>query len=88
MAMQYTDGSWGETKPLDEALEDFKEASEFNLARKLVTGSHEEIEAEKLKDQLAAQVAELEKRMDQVDSHKQFDRVVIPTNDEIREFNK
>jgi hypothetical protein len=44
MSVQYSDGSFSETMPFDEAVEEFQKALDLNTARALIVGTEDEIE--------------------------------------------
>jgi hypothetical protein len=84
MATEYRDGSFGETKPLKEAIEDFSKALEDGTAKALHVGTPEEIEQVKARKQAdpAKEIEELKKRMDALESEKKSP-IRVPTWEEV-----
>jgi hypothetical protein len=67
MSTQYKDGSFGETLPIDEAMEEFKKAMDSGLAQTFLVGTEQEVNARKDRmkeqiniDDLADRISELE----------------------------
>lgn len=63
MAIEFIDGSFGETKPVDEALEEFKELISAGQVRALHVGTEEEIEQRKVEAESSELFGELEGRV-------------------------
>jgi hypothetical protein len=84
MSVQYTDGSFSETMPFDDAVEKFQEALDLNTARALIVGTEDEIEQIKTMKTLKDQIAELSARVDKIeDGPIKSKNVVIPTREEM-----
>jgi hypothetical protein len=50
MATEYKDGTFGETLPFDDAMEEFLEACEDGTAKALHVGSYDEVELKKARE--------------------------------------
>lgn len=84
MSVQYTDGSFSPTEPVEFAVEKFNKALNIGTARALYVGTENEIEQIKKKKALEDQIRELSSRLDKVeDGPVSSDSIVIPTRDEI-----
>jgi len=84
MSVQYTDGSFSETEPIEFAIEKFNKALDLGTARALYVGTENEIEQIKKKKKIEDQIAELSARVDKVeDGPIKSESVVIPTRDEM-----
>lgn len=59
MSVQYTDGSFSETMPLDEAIEEFQDALNQGTARALYVGTENEVEQIKKRKALEDQISEM-----------------------------
>lgn len=87
MSTQYRDGTFGETKPFPEAMEEFMNAVDSNTAKAFRVGTFEELEkvkkevtnAEKI-DALKLKVADMEAR---INKNK---IIAIPTFSEVKEI--
>jgi hypothetical protein len=84
MSVQYTDGSFSETIPFDDAVEEFQDALQQGTARALYVGTENEIEQIKTMKTLKDQIAELSARVDKIeDGPIKSKNVVIPTREEM-----
>jgi len=84
MATEYRDGSFGETKPLKDALKEFGDALEDGTAKALHVGNAEEIEQVKTRKQAdsAKEIEELKRRIDALESEKKSP-IRVPTWEEV-----
>lgn len=86
MSTQYKDGTFGETRPMPEAMEHFMDAMEAGTAKALLVGTAAEVEAQKAEAQqkqdmqaLVDRVAELEAKHSRV--------IEAPTLKEVEAFS-
>ena len=70
MATQYLDGPFGETKPLEEAKEEFFNALEAGTAKAFHVGTPESIEAVKNEANLSDKVDELSAKLREFESER------------------
>lgn len=77
MATEYKDGTFGETLPIDEALEEFQNACEDGTAKALHVGTYDEIELERAKADFRR---DLQKSMEEL--NKQADKLQQKDKDE------
>lgn len=68
MSVQYTDGTFGETLPIKEAMEKFKIALESGTAKALHVGSPTDIDKAKQEYALNKHIAGLEQRVRELES--------------------
>lgn len=85
MAIEYTDGTFGPTMPLKEAMEKFFSHAETGLVRALYVGSSAEIEQRKADLNFSERLKKLEDRVDEVEPVKSG-ILHIPTHAEIKTF--
>lgn len=89
MATEYKDGTFGETLPIDEAFEEFKEACENGTAKALHVGSREEVEASKesikFRNDIQDIIGEMNARIRELESESKLDESIIqkPTWEDI-----
>jgi exonuclease VII small subunit len=84
MSVQYRDGSFSETMPFDEAVEEFQKALDLNTARALIVGTEDEIGQIKNRKALEDEIAELSARVTELeDGPIKSEKVIIPTRDEV-----
>lgn len=84
MSIQYTDGSFSDNMPLDEAVDAFHGAIASGTARALYIGTPEDLDRVKKKASLEKEIEELKGRIsDLEDGPLSSDSIVIPTRDEI-----
>ena len=85
MATQYQDGSFGETKEMPEAMEEFFDAMEAGTAKAFHVGTPEQIEAAKEESSLSDKVVELAAKLKEFELER--DGVIVkPTFDEMAQI--
>ena len=93
MATEYKDGTFGETLPFDEAMEEFLEAREEGIAKALHVGSYDEIEKEKAKKDfwrdVEKSIEELSDRVDNLEENNKDDGLIEkPSVSEMKQILK
>ena len=86
MATQYTDGTWGETKTLPEALKSFFGALEAGTAKRFIVGTPGEVREEKERINLEEEVRELKDKMALMAARMDQSIIAVPTLAEIGKF--
>jgi len=86
MAIQYQDGSFSETIPMEKLIERFKqEMKEGEPIKALHFGTIDDIEAEKEKQQLSERISKIEQAISDLTPVKTV--LEIPTPKEVLEIN-
>lgn len=85
MAIEYTDGTFGATMPLKEAMAEFFSHVDTGLVRALYVGRTAEIEQRKADLNFSERLRKLENRVDGVEPVKSG-IINIPTQEEIQTF--
>lgn len=84
MSVQYTDGSFSDTMPFADAIEEFNGAIGEGTARALFVGTEKELAAIKEKASLEKQVKCLSERMEKLEEPPvESEKIIIPTRDEM-----
>lgn len=84
MSVQYTDGSFSDNMPIDEACEEFQRALDEGTARALFVGSEKELDRIKKKKSLEDEVEEIKNQIRELQaSPVESETVIIPTRDEL-----
>lgn len=84
MCTQYKDETFGETRPLPEAFEEFFNAVEADTAKSFHVGTPEEIEQVKCEKSNAVNIKKLEDELSDLKATMNINKVLhIPTNEEI-----
>ena len=86
MATQYTDGTWGETKPLPEALDYFHEALNAGTAKRFIVGTPGEVREEKKRINLEEEVSELKDKVALMAARMDQSVIAVPTLAEVKVF--
>jgi len=68
MGTQYRDGSFGEIRPLPEALQEFLEANEAGLARSFHVGTEEEIKEIQKSEDFKSALADMHDRLKELEA--------------------
>lgn len=84
MAVQYKDGTFGETKEFDEAFSEFMTAVDADIAKAFFVGTKEEIDKIKERESLQEQVDKLSKELKTMKA-KNSKIIKQPTYEEICE---
>ena len=87
MATQYLDWSFGETKPIDSALEEFMGALESGTAKAFHVGTPEQIESIKEEVCVRDEVTLLSDRLSSIEA-KNSEIIISPSLDDIKRFSK
>lgn len=83
MATEYKDGTFGETRPIGEAMEEFVEAMEDAKAKAFHVGSFEEVEEEKAKADFRRDIRKsMEELSDRVDELEADESIIKPATPE------
>ncbi len=83
MATEYKDGSFSETRPIDEAMEQFVQDVQDGTAKALHVGSYDDVEKTKAEDDALSQrdleksMDELTKRLDDLEERLENDKGII-----------
>lgn len=90
MSVEYKNGTFGETRPIDEALEEFVDAIDGGTAKALHVGTYTEIEKEKAKADFRRDIRKsMEELSDRVDELEEDDSIIKPaTPEEIAKITK
>lgn len=70
MSVQYTDGTFGETMPVDEAVEAMRDAIEAGTARALHVGTEEQIEQIKKSVPMEDKLKQMEQTLKELQADK------------------
>ena len=85
MSTQYKDGSFGETRPFNEAMEEFMVAVESNTAKAFHVGTREEIHEVKKEESNAVNIKKLEASLADLKADMNISKIIdIPNYDEIK----
>lgn len=87
MSTQYTDGTFGETKPFNEAMEEFQNAVDSDTAKAFHVGTFEELE--KVKDEVAnaEKIKQLSENVRDLEARINKDKIIAtPTFAEVKEI--
>ena len=85
MTVQYRDGTFGETLPLSEAMEKFKDAVDAGTAKSLHVGTQEEIDQVKEEQIMKYKLSSINDRLKDLEA-KNSSIIDAPTLNEIKKF--
>lgn len=90
MSVEYKNGTFGETRPIDEALEEFTTAIHDGSAKALHVGTYTEVEKEKAKADFQRGLEKaMEELSDRVDDLEKDESIIKPaTPEEIAKITK
>ena len=82
MATEYKDGTFGETLPINDAMEQFVQDMQDGTAKALHVGTFDEVEAEKARDDfrrdLQKSMDELTERLDELEKDESIIQPATP----------
>ncbi|MES9841246.1 MAG: hypothetical protein ABW134_11890 [Candidatus Thiodiazotropha endolucinida] len=85
MSVQYRDGSFGETKAIQEAMEEFETAIDAGTAKALHIGTPEEIEELKAQVDMADRIEAMEGRLRDIEAMNSS-IIETPTHEQLKKI--
>lgn len=83
MAVQYTDGTFGDIKPINEAMQEFDAALLADTAKALHVGSPEEIGKVKQERDMDAAIQKIEDRLKDLEVKNHVGVIHVPTPQDV-----